>query len=65
MKWPRSACEELRCTVVWDIGGLPSGRSEAWIREGRAPPAARMWGLGRPPVRCGKVRHWGGGESPY
>lgn len=51
--------------MVWDIGGLPSGRSEAWIREGRAPPAARMWGLGRPPVRCGKVRHWGGGESPY
>lgn len=19
MKWPRSACEELRCTVVWDF----------------------------------------------
>lgn len=47
-KWPRSACEELRCTVVWDIGGLPSGAEEVRLGSERAehPQQPECGGLG-------------------
>lgn len=60
---PRLAAEVAQISLellawggMWEMGLLVLG-GEAGIREGRAPMAARMWGLCRPLVEWKKMRH--------